>query len=124
MRVLFVASGNSQTGITQLVKRQGASLKINGITITYYPIKGKGFYNYLMNIKALKSHLKINQYDVIHAHYGLCGIISYLARTEEKLVVSFMGDDLIGEINKKEKWSIQHIWRYTGPIEQIIFKEI
>ena len=38
---------------------------------------------------------KINKFDILHAHYGLSGIITLLAKSNEKLVVSFMGSDLL-----------------------------
>ncbi len=105
MKVLFVASGNSKSGVTPIVSNQGESLKKKGIDLDYFPIRGKGIFNYLKHVFLLKKYLEKNRYDIIHAHYGLCGLISHLARSKEKLVVSFMGDDLIGEINGKGKYS-------------------
>jgi len=108
MKVLFVASGNSKFGISPLVKNQGASL-VNSeskIEIEYFAIVGKGIINYFKHISLLKKHLKENQYELIHAHYGLCGVVAQLARGKEKLVVSFMGDDLIGAVNNTGDYSL------------------
>lgn len=112
MKILFVASGNSRFGISPIVKSQGESLvKVRvevkkNIEIEYFAIAGKGILNYLKHISLLKRHLLKNKYDLIHAHYGLCGIVAQLARGKEKLVVSFMGDDLIGAVNNNGNYSL------------------
>ena len=105
MKILFVSSGNSEDGISSIVKTQGKSLQNQGILLEYFPIKGKGIKGYFFNIFILRKYLKINHFDIIHAHYGWCGIVSAFARRKEKLIVSFMGDDLIGSVNKKYKYS-------------------
>lgn len=100
MKVLFVSSGNAKDGISPIIKNQGESLKSEGIDLEFFSIKGKGLKSYFRHIFILKSHLKTNSYDIIHAHYGLCGIVSLFSKNKEKLVVSFMGDDLLGENNQ------------------------
>jgi len=101
VKVLFVSSGNSVYGINPIVKCQGESIKMAGIELDYFTIDGKGTKGYLRNMQRLRKYLKTHNYDLIHAHYGLCGIVSELSRKTEKLVVSFMGDDLIGS-NKSD----------------------
>lgn len=100
-RILFVSSGNNSTfGISSIIRNQGESLQRLGIQLDYFPIKGKGFIGYLKNIHLLKQYLRIHEYEIIHAHNGLCGIVGFLAggnKVNSKLVVSFMGDDLVGE---------------------------
>lgn len=99
MRVVFVCSGNSTVGINPIVKSQGDSLIKSGIDIEYFTIQGRGIFGYLKNIYKLKYHLNHNKYDIIHAHYGFCGIISQFARKSEKLIVSFMGEDILASYN-------------------------
>lgn len=101
VKVLFVSSGNSKAGISPIVRGQGESLTRNGIDLDYFTIVGKGIEGYLKNIPHFRKYLATNNYDLIHAHYGLCGLVSELSRKTEKLVVSFMGDDLIGS-NKSD----------------------
>ena len=101
MKVLFVCSGNSEAGINPIIRSQGESLIAEGIEIDYFMIKGRGIKGYYPNIRLLRKHLQKNHYDLIHAHYGFCGIISHLARKSEKLVVSFMGEDLLASYNPK-----------------------
>jgi teichuronic acid biosynthesis glycosyltransferase TuaC len=96
MKVLFVSSGNSFYGISPIVSRQGSSLEEKGISIDYFGIKGHGLIGYLRNIYLLKNYLKLCNPDLIHAHYGLSAIVAFLAKRNVKLIVSFMGSDLLG----------------------------
>lgn len=95
MKILFISSGNSKSGISPIILNQGNSLVDAGNSISYFAIKGNGIIGYLKNIKLLKKHLKDNNYDVIHAHYIWCGIIATLAGAKP-LVVSLMGSDVKG----------------------------
>lgn len=96
MKVLFVSSANKKNRINTIVYRQGESLKKEGLNIQYFSLKGKGLLGYVKNVFTLRSFLSKNKFDVIHAHYGLCGIVSLLAKRKEKLIVSLMGDDILG----------------------------
>lgn len=107
MKVLFIASGNANTpnGITSIVYNQGESLRREGIEVDYFGVKGKGIAGYLKAIRELKSVLSKNNYNVIHSHYGLCGIVAYYAHSNEKLVQSFMGSDIYGNFHQQGKSS-------------------
>ncbi len=96
MKILFVSSGNSMGGISPIIKSQGESLKKEGVDIDFFTIKNKGFKGYLKSISILKSYIKKEEYSIIHAHYGLSAIVAFFAKKKEKMVVSFMGDDLVG----------------------------
>ena len=103
MKVLFVSSGNSNEGISPIIKNQGNSLISLGISLDYFTVTGKGLKNYIKGIFILKNYLLKNRYDIIHAHYGLSAIVALIARRKEKIVVSFMGDDLLGSRNSVGK---------------------
>lgn len=104
MKVLFVSSANINEGNQSiLVLNQGNSLSKVGIDIVFYPLMGKGFLGYLKNIKLIKRIIKEQNIDIIHAHYGICGIVSYFAKGNAKLLVSFMGTDIIGDVCTKFK---------------------
>jgi glycosyltransferase involved in cell wall biosynthesis len=107
MRVLFVCSGNVKfgtgDGIVSYTRSQGESLKRKGTHLDFFSIKGRGIKNYFKHIFILKNFLKKNKYDIIHAHYGLCGLISVLTFTKVPIVVSFMGSDLYGDPDYKGK---------------------
>jgi teichuronic acid biosynthesis glycosyltransferase TuaC len=108
MKVLFVSSGNSASNsVDNLTLSQGRSLTQQGIELDYYTIKGKGIKGYYKNINPLKEQLRKKKYDIIHAHYGLCGILSSFARSNEKLIVSFMGDDLLGSVSNSGNYSVK-----------------
>lgn len=90
MKVLFVSSGNSKTGISSLIRNQGESLEKLGLELDYFQIRGKGLKGYLINISPLKKKLRETQYDLVHAHFSFSGFVGALAGARP-LVVSLMG---------------------------------
>ena len=90
MKVLFVSGGNSNTGISPLIKAQGDSLEQLGLSVDYYQIIGKGFWGYLANVGPLRKKIKRSEYDLVHAHFSFSGFVSALAGARP-LVVSLMG---------------------------------
>ena len=113
MKVLFVCSGNKNDGPSDVVKNQYESLVNIGIQVDIYTIRCKGELGYLKNIKPLRYKLKKENYDLIHAHYSLSGIIANLAEAKP-LIVSLMGSD--AHINgwlKKITLKFQKKWDVT-----------
>jgi len=96
VKVLFISSGTGKQGISPLVKNQGESLKRAGIKIDFYTIKKGGLKGYIQAAFDLRKKLKQNPYSILHAHYGLSGLTGLLGRRSHPLVISFMGDDLMG----------------------------
>ncbi len=92
MKVLIVASGNSAV-ISPFVKEQGDSLKEIGLDIDYFLIKGKGITGYLKNYFNLIRLIKTNTYDIIHAHYGLSGLLATF-QSHVPVVITFHGSDV------------------------------
>lgn len=90
MNVLYVSSGNSEFGISPIIKNQGESLKSYGVSVTYYTLKGRGLLGYIRNIKPFRDYLKFNRFDIIHAHFSFTAFIVSLAKAKP-LVVSLMG---------------------------------
>jgi teichuronic acid biosynthesis glycosyltransferase TuaC len=112
MKVLFVCSGNKNDGPSDVVKNQYESLVNIGIQVDIYTIRGKGVLGYLKNIRPLRNKLKKENYDLIHAHYSLSGIIASLAEANP-LIVSLMGSDahIKGWLKKitlkfQKKWDV------------------
>lgn len=99
MKVLFVYSGNSISGQNKIVENQAKTIISNETGIDFFPIMGKGFKGYLKSVKGISQKLKEKKYDIVHAHYGLSGMVSFFAKKNERIVVSFMGDDLVGTNN-------------------------
>lgn len=128
-RVLFVASGNSHIfEVNPIIKRQANSLESLCMKVDIFLVKGKGIRGYLSNIQKLRSHLKNNKYDVVHAHYAFNGLLFLLTGYRLPLVVSFMGSDTYGDYNENGKRilsSYVNIWiaKVIQPfISQIIVK--
>ena len=105
MNILFISSGNALNGISPLVENQGKSLIEYGHRVDFFTIQGKGLKGYCTAAFKLRKFLKRANYDLIHAHYGLSGIIALLANRGLPLIVSFMGDDLLGSNLKNGKIS-------------------
>ncbi len=125
MKVLFVSSGNSHYGIVPFIKSQGQSLINEGVELEYFTIKGKGVIGYLKNRSKLKKFINNNRIDIIHAHYGLIGLLSVLTFTKIPIILSVMGDDAYGnfDINGKRVKS-SYIGMYLTQITLIFVKRI
>ncbi|MCR9010687.1 glycosyltransferase family 4 protein [Gabonibacter chumensis] len=93
MKVLFVSSGNSDRGISPIIRNQGDSLEKEGCRIEYYTIEGKGFWGYLKNVLPLRRFLKQYDFDIVHAHYSLSVFVASLAGAKP-LIASLMGSDV------------------------------
>lgn len=90
MRILLVHSGNAVGSDSQkytFVREQGEALHQLGCEVEYYAVVGKGFQGYLRNVKPLRSKIHEWKPDIIHAHYGLCGMVAVLASRKKVPVV-------------------------------------
>ena len=96
IKVLFVSSGNSNNGLNPIINLQANSLRDEDIEISHFLIFGKGIKGYLRSIFKLRQFLSEHHFDLIHAHFGYCGIASNFGRRNQKLIVSLMGDDVLG----------------------------
>ena len=92
MKILIVCSGNNNR-ISPFVAEQVTSLQKKGLYLDYYLIKGKGVLGYLKNLPKLKKQLKNTKYDLIHAMFGLSGMLAVLQRTCP-VVITFQGCDI------------------------------
>ena len=90
MKVLKVCSGNN--GLSPFVKEQALSLRKEGLIVDIYQIKGNGVLGYLKNFGAYKKMLNAKDYDIVHAHYGLSGLLANLQR-KIPVVTTFHGSD-------------------------------
>ena len=92
MRILFVASNNSG-GFVPFVAEQAEALRRSGCDVSLFGVQGKGLKGYLKNLPALKRSLYSFCPDIIHAHYGLSGLLALLQR-KVPVVVTFHGSDI------------------------------
>ena len=91
MRVLIVCSGNAGY-ISPFVKEQAESVESLKIETNYFLIRGKGFWGYLKNLPELKKRITDFNPDLIHAHYGLSGLLATLQR-KIPVIITFHGSD-------------------------------
>ena len=103
MRILIVASGNSGQ-ISPFVKEQAQSLVKKGVVIDFFLIKGRGLFGYLRNYFYLLDKLKNNKYDILHAHYGLSGLLATM-QLSVPVIITFHGSD----INMKKNYIFSRI---------------
>lgn len=97
MRVLFVSSANVAGGLLPFVRQQADSVSDLGLQVEHFQVHGRGTLNYLRALPRLRHRLRTFRPHLIHAHYGYCGLLSQWARTSERLVVSFLGTDLLDD---------------------------
>jgi Glycosyltransferase len=96
MRILIVCSYKEQydNNIAPFVKEQVDEMSSHsGIQINYYLVKGKGCFGYFKNRKSLLCKIRDFQPDIIHAHFGLCGLLANLQR-KVPVVTTYHGSDI------------------------------
>ena len=91
MRVLIVFAGNRSQ--MPFIEEQIKSIRANGIDVGCFEILGKGSIGYLKNLRELRKKIKRESYDLIHAHYGLVGLLAILQRLVP-VVITFHGSDV------------------------------
>lgn len=92
MRVLVVAR-YKERGFAPFVTQQVAALEKQGVECQYFPVKSKGIRGYLQHLNALKKAIRDFKPDIVHAHYGLCGLLSNLQR-RVPVVTTYHGSDI------------------------------
>ena len=95
MKVLVLAR-YKENGFAPFVTQQVAALETLGVECRFFQVKSNGVAGYLKHLKALRKAIKEFHPDVVHAHYGLCGLLANLQR-RVPVVTTFHGSD----INKK-----------------------
>lgn len=92
MKILIVCSKNSGR-IAPFITDQVEALQGAGLICEYYTIEGKGVIGYLKNRAGLLEKIKSFQPDLIHAHYGLSGL---LANTQRRVpvITTYHGSDI------------------------------
>lgn len=98
MKVLIVCSGNVDNFDWILhhafIYEQIETVKKNfNIDYDVFYIKGKGIFGYLSNLPKLKLKIRTYKPDIVHAHFGLSGLLSCLQR-KSPVVITFHGSDV------------------------------
>ena len=92
LRILVVYSQNSGK-IMPFVVEQVEDLKTKGCDVDFFPIIGKGMVGYLKNRRRLLLKIKEFKPDVLHAHFGLSGLLANLQR-KIPVVSTYHGCDI------------------------------
>lgn len=92
MRILVVVSGNHAM-VAPFVTEQVAALRKVGCEVEQFCVTGHGLFGYLQNLKPIKTAIKSYSPDIIHAHYGLCGLLCTLQH-KVPVVVTYHGSDI------------------------------
>jgi teichuronic acid biosynthesis glycosyltransferase TuaC len=110
MKVLVVCSSNSNR-IAPFIAEQIDALRQLDVDIQIFGIKGKGIRGYLKNRKLLLQRIHTFQPDIIHAHYGLSGLLANLQR-KVPVLTTYHGSDIndksIFRISKLSIWLSNH----------------
>ncbi len=96
MKVLIVCSGNFSSTFENsqpFISSQIVSLRNLGIECDLFLIQGKGIINYLKNGLRLHKIIKKSKPNLIHAHYGLSGLLAIM-QVKLPVIVSFIGSDI------------------------------
>lgn len=102
MKILLVCSGNE--GASTIINEFANSIIRKGIEVDYFYVKGRGFYGYLNNLPYLKKKIKKENYAIVHAMFGNCGMLSVLQRMCP-VITTFMGCD----VNRKDLRTISRL---------------
>ena len=92
MKILIVAS-DKQGCFAPFIEEQMAALQARGIEVLRYGITGKGILGYLRELPALRHAIHQHRPDIIHAHYGLSGLLANLQRMVP-VITTYHGSDI------------------------------
>ena len=99
MRILIVCSENKGR-INPFIEEQVDAIRSLGPELEYFTIKGKGITGYLSHYFLLRKKLRAKPYDLVHAHYGLSGLLCTFQKIRP-VIITFHGSDVM---NKKVRW--------------------
>ena len=92
MKILII--GNNKPGhFAPFVEEQARALQLQGSEVVFFGVQGKGLMGYLRCLPALRRAIKQHQPDLIHAHYGLSGLLANMQR-RVPIVTTYHGSDI------------------------------
>ena len=92
MKILIVASDKGGR-FAPFVEEQIAALQALGVQIIRYGVTGKGITGYLSELPALRRLIRAERPDIVHAHFGLSGLLANLQRLVP-VVTTYHGSDI------------------------------
>ena len=92
MKILIV--GNNKPGrFAPFVEEQARALQLQGCEVVFFGVQGKGILGYLRCLPAPRRAIQQHQPDLIHAHYGLSGLLANL-QCRVPVVTTYHGSDI------------------------------
>lgn len=92
MKVLIVASYNKNR-FAPFILEQVETLQHAGCEIAYFGVVGKGAVGYLKAFRSLRKKIREFRPTIIHAHYGLSGLLANLQR-RVPVITTYHGSDI------------------------------
>ena len=92
MKILVLASDKGGKFVP-FIEEQIVALQQVSVEIIRYGVTGKGIIGYLRELPALRRFIRAERPDIIHAHYGLCGLLANLQR-RVPVVTTYHGSDI------------------------------
>ena len=92
IKVLIVASDKGGK-FAPFIEEQIAALEEYGVVVVRYPVTRKGIVGYLREVPSLRRMIKIEKPNVVHAHFGLSGLLANLQRMVP-VVTTYHGSDI------------------------------
>lgn len=92
MKILIVASDKGGHFVP-FIEEQIVALQDIGVHVLRYGVRGKGIIGYLRELPALRRFIHAERPDIVHAHYGLCGVLTNLQRITP-VVTTYHGSDI------------------------------
>ena len=106
MKVLVVArikNGRYAPFITEQV----SALESLGVECRYFGVSGRGVRGYLKQLPELRRMIRDYRPDIVHAHYGLCGVLANLQR-RVPVVTTYHGSDINdARVFRFSRWAIR-----------------
>lgn len=96
MRILIVCSGTNGH-ISPFVQEQADSISSYGNEVHIFPIKEKGVLGYLKSLPDLKHKIKEFSPAIIHAHYGLSGLLACF-QIKVPVVITFHNGETLSRV--------------------------
>ena len=92
MKLLVIASDKGGR-FAPFIEEQIAALQAHGVQIIRYGVTGHGIMGYLRELPALRRFIRAERPDIVHAHYGLSGLLANLQRLVP-VVTTYHGSDI------------------------------
>ena len=92
MKILILASDKGNK-FAPFIEEQIVALQQEGVQIIRYSVTGKGITGYLCELPALRRLIRAERPDIVHAHFGLSGLLANLQR-RVPVVTTYHGSDI------------------------------